>query len=191
MEQTNERGRQSLPQFTSERIYTASNSRLAVRATATVEVQYAPPGEKSFRIKSHSGPGTIRKRVIEPLLGAECENAKPDARADTDINRRNYDFEFERVDDQTGAYLFRVSPKHDNRYLFRGEVWIDGPTCGIRRVEGEPAVNPSFWVRQTQFVHEYGRFGDHWLPLGHRTRVQLKLFGESRLQIEYLKYEWR
>lgn len=191
MEHTNERGRQSMPQFTSERVYKASNSKFAVRATAVVEVQYTPPGEKSFRITNHTGLGTIRKRVIEPLLDAECNNAKPEARAQTDISRRNYDFEFQSIDAETGAYVFRVSPKHENRYLFRGEVWIDALTCGIRRVVGEPAVNPSFWVKRTVFTHDYGRIGDYWLPLGHRTEVQLKWFGDSRLSIDYLKYIWR
>jgi len=191
MEQTNERGRQSMPQFTSERVYTASNSVFAVKATAEVEVKYEPPGEKSFRITRHTGPGTIRKRVIEPLLGAECQNAKPEARVQTDISRRNYDFEFLFIHPETGAYVFRAVPKHENRYLFRGEVWIDGPTCGIRRVIGEPAVNPSFWVKRTVFTHEYDRVGEYWLPRGHRTEVQLRWFGESKLNIDYLKYVWR
>ena len=190
MEQTNEQRQARLPSFVSERVYTAANARFHRSATVTAEVHYSTVGEKTFRIVGQSGSGTIRKRIIEPLLVAECENARPEARARTDICRRNYDFEFVTVDAEHVSYVFRVKPKNPTRYLFIGEVWVDSDTCGIRRIQGEPAVSPSFWVKKTMFFHDYGRFGDFWLPLHHHTEVQLRVFGRSTLDIMYQDYLW-
>jgi hypothetical protein len=49
-------------------------------------------------------------------------------------------------------------------------------------------VRPSFWVKKTEFEHEYGRIGGYWLPVRHRTRVELKIFGHSTLEIDYGGY---
>jgi MoaA/NifB/PqqE/SkfB family radical SAM enzyme len=190
MEQTNEQRQTHLPPFASERIYRAANTRFHREATVVAEVRQSLTGEKTFRIISHEGSRTIQRRVIERLLKAECRNSRPEVRAGTDIRRRNYNFEFLEEDGSGDSYIFTVSPKTPDKYLFRGKIWIDTETCGIRRLEGEPAVSPSFWVTKTAFSHDYGRFGEFWLPLHHRAEVQVRIFGHSTLDIEYRRYVW-
>jgi hypothetical protein len=45
-------------------------------------------------------------------------------------------------------------------------------------------------VKSTEFAHEYDVFGGFWLPVRHRSKAQLRLFGASTLEIEYGGYHW-
>lgn len=190
MERAGERNQETLEAYTSQRVYTAANPRLNKSATMTVEVTYTPPGEKQYRIVDRSGSGSIRGRVLEPILEAECRNAAPEVRAETSIDRRNYGFEFAGFDSERGDAVFHVAPTTRRQHLFKGKIWVDVESCAIRRIEGSPAVSPSFWVRQTDFRHDYAQFGDVWLPVRHHTESKLLLFGRSILDIEYLGYSF-
>lgn len=56
---------------------------------------------------------------------------------------------------------------------------------GSGRMSGQkPAVRPPFWVKRTQCEHEYERSRSYWLPVRHRTRVELRLFGRLTLEID-------
>jgi hypothetical protein len=124
--------------------------------------------------------------VIEPLIAAEIDSGK--ARRDVDITRRNYDFRFAAFDDEAGVYIFQVQPRTANPYLFRGAVWIDAETFAVRRIEGEPATSPSFWVKRSHFVHEYAPLGGFWLPVRLTSEAELRIFGRSQLSITYTEY---
>jgi len=187
MEQANAQRQEQLKSWTSVRRYRAENARWHRWATATAEVQYAAPGVKTYRIVDRAGSKIIVSRVIEPLLAAERNSA----RSETDVCRRNYEFRFLEFDRATASYLFEAVPKNPGKYHFRGKVWIDAGSHGIRRIEGEPARAPSFWVRSTRFVHEYARFGEFWFPVRNHTEVQLRVFGRSALDIEYSGHQWR
>lgn len=190
MERRNEERQQRLPAFRSRRIYTAGSSFLRKRASAEVELTYQPPGIKTFRVISRSGTGAIHKRVILPLLETECRNATAGARRATDVHRRNYEFVFREVEAQTGDYVFAVKPLNGGRYLFDGDIWIEPLTCGIRRMRGQPAKSPSFWVKKTEFTHLYELVDGFWLPVTHHTDVRLRIFGGSELDIVYQDYTW-
>jgi hypothetical protein len=112
------------------------------------------------------------------------------SRVHTDIHRRNYDFAFLEFDAEAGANVFQAAPKAPDKRLFKGKVWIDEATCAVLRIEGEPAVSPSFWVKKTQFRHDYARVEGVWLPVRHHTEVQLRLFGRSTFDIEYVRYSF-
>lgn len=191
MEQANAQRQQQLLSWTSIRRYRAENARLRRWATATAEVQYAAPGEKTYRIVDRAGSNAIVSRVIEPLLATERNTARAEIRAETDVCRSNYQFRLLEFDQATASYVFEALPRNPGRYNFRGKVWIDADSHGIRRIEGEPARPPSFWVRSTRFVHEYARFGEFWLPVRNHTEVQLRIFGRSALDIEYSDHRWQ
>jgi len=173
------------------RRYEAANQRLGKHASVTAEVRSDAPGHWDSTVIARSGSGAVHRMVIRPLMAAERATALGRTRRDVDICRRNYAFTFLRYDGDIGDYVFETRPLHQSKYLFRGAIWIDGESFGIRRIEGEPARSPSFWVRRTSFVHEYARFGPFWFPVRHRSEAQLRLFGESTLTIEYLEHRWR
>jgi hypothetical protein len=51
-----------------------------------------------------------------------------------------------------GQYVLRVSPKSRSKYVYRGKVWVDGTDFAVRRIEAEPAQNPSFWPALTLWL---------------------------------------
>ncbi len=188
MEEAGRTQQASLNVWTGTRVYHAGNKRLGKSVSVTVQVDYTPPGQKSFRVLEQVGSGIIAKLAVFPALEAERRNAAPAIRASTDIARSNYEFHLLGFDPEVHAYIFEVLPRTRNRYRFRGRIWVDADTFGIRRIEGEPSVSPSRWIKRTNFTHEYARFGGYWLPVGHRSRAELHLFGTSTLEIDYREY---
>ncbi len=172
------------------RLYHAENRRLNKQASLLVEYEYTAPDQKTFRALDRSGSGSVQKKVFEPMLKAEIETATTAVRQASEVHRRNYTFAFVGFDPALNAYIFSAEPRTASRYLFRGQVWIDPDDYGIRRIEGEPAQRPSFWVRKTHFVHQYGKFGRYWFPLSNRTEVELRLLGKSEFSIEYFEHQW-
>ena len=155
-----------------------------------IRLDYAAPGQKTYCILESAGSQWIAKRVIQPILEAERQSAVPQNRALTDINRTNYAFRLIEFDAAENAYVFRAVPHFPQRYQFRGRIWVDAETFGVKRVRGAPAISPSFWVKQTEFTHEYGNFSGFWLPVQHRSHADLRLFGRSTLEIDYGEYRW-
>jgi hypothetical protein len=156
-----------------------------------VETRYDAGQGKQFRIVERGGSRAVERRVFVPMLETETANSKPRAREAVDICRRNYVFSLEGLDAATRAFIFTVKPRTDSRYLFRGRIWVDADDFAIQRIEGEPAQRLSFWLRSNRFVHEYAKFGSFWFPILNRTEVQLRLFGKSRMGIDYYGYQWQ
>jgi hypothetical protein len=44
----------------------------------------------------------------------------------------------------------------------------------------------SFWVTRADFVRQYEKIGDFWLPAKDETFVDVKLYGKKILSIEHL-----
>ncbi len=187
MEETVLRQHATLESWTSTRVYTAGNERLKKWATVKAQVDFAAPGTESYIVLERSGMKLIFEKVIQPILNAECENTMN--RAKSEINRSNYDFRLIEFDADQNAYVFEASPRsQNNRFLFRGRVWVDARTFGVRRVVGSPAVKPSFWVKSTEISFEFEEINGFWLPVRHHSMAELKLFGTSTLEIDYGTY---
>jgi hypothetical protein len=154
-----------------------------------VLLEFNAPDQKQFEGKECTGSKGVCKHVFEPLLRAEMANASATARTQSEISHRNYSFEFDGFDAESNSYVFSAAPRTINKYLFRGKIWIDADDFAIRRIDGQPAQNPSFWVKSSHFVHEYRKLGDFWLPMSTRSESELRLFGHSELTIEYFDYE--
>ena len=48
-------------------------------------------------------------------------------------------------------YVLDAQPRSKNKFLFRGQIWVDAKDFAITKVEGEPAVKPSWWTVKTGF----------------------------------------
>jgi hypothetical protein len=56
------------------------------------------------------------------------------------------------------------------------------------RIEGQPARNPSFWVRSVHFVHTYQKVDQFWFASSTHTTSEIRIFGESELTIDNSDY---
>ncbi|MSO19645.1 MAG: hypothetical protein EXQ56_04160 [Acidobacteria bacterium] len=191
MEQRYESQIAEIASYQALRRYEASNPVLAQPALRVLEEDYRSPETRTFHVVERRGPGYMDRLLFNRLMEVESETVRGAVRAQVDLCRRNYDFSFERYESATNLYLFRVLPRTAHPYLFRGSVWIDGNDFAVRRIEGSPAKRPSVWVRETHFVHEFGKFGKYWFPIHHHSEAQLRLFGTATLDISYNNYQWQ
>jgi hypothetical protein len=147
-------------------------------------------GSKQFQVVGTNGWGGARRFVFPRLLDAETEAARPDLRERSRITPENYAFQMDGTEDIRGrtAYVLRIEPKTANKYLARGRIWVDAAEYAIIRVEGEPAKNPSFWIKGVHFVHDYDKSGSFWFPVSDHSVTDVRLFGVTKMTIEYFDY---
>jgi outer membrane lipoprotein-sorting protein len=159
-------------------------------AEMVVNVTYRAPNSKEFSVVSQSGSKLIIDRVFKKLLEGEQEAANEENRRNTTLTTDNYDFTsagYENTPD--GArYVLNLLPKTKNKYLYRGKIWVDAKDFAVVRIEGEPAKNPSFWIKKTEVRHRYVKVNDFWLPAENHTESVIRLGGRAILSIEYKDY---
>jgi hypothetical protein len=159
-------------------------------ADMVVRADYQAPNKKVFTIVSESGSGTVRKRAFKKLLEAEQESMREENQQRSAITPENYTFqlvEYQKTDTDE-FYVLDAQPRNKNKFLFRGHIWVNAKDFAITRVEGEPAVNPSWWTVRTDFKRRYQKIGDFWLPESNESNTKVRVFGTAFLSIEYRDY---
>jgi outer membrane lipoprotein-sorting protein len=161
------------------------------KASMVVRSDYQAPNRKEFTIVSESGSGTVRDRVFKKLLEAEQESMRDENQQRSAITPDNYTFQLSDYE-KTGAeefYVLDAQPRSKNKFLFRGRIWVSAKDFAITRVEGEPAVNPSWWTLKTDFKRRYQKVGDFWLPESNESETKVRVLGTAVLSIEYRDYQ--
>ena len=160
------------------------------KAQMVVAVKATPAG-KDFTIESQSGSKFIAEHVFRKLLDGEKEAGTNQGRDRTALNSSNYNFTLDSVDTsgETPVYVLQVSPKTDEKYLYRGKIWVDGKDFAVTRIEAEPAKSPSVWVKKTAINHKYEKIDQFWLPEENRTDSMIRFGGHALLSIEYKDYK--
>ena len=176
--------------YTAYRHYVLDNQRFHKRAEMVVRITCLQNGSKQFDTISATGWGGARKHVFSKLLQAEAEASQPGFRERSRITPENYTFEMEGAETLDGrpVYVMTIAPKTPNKYLMRGRIWVDAEEYAIVRIEGQPAKNPSFWIKSVQFVHSYEKSGSFWLPVSDRSESEARIFGGTEVTIEYFNY---
>lgn len=182
----------ALVQFNGTRVY-----RLQYRgfpsdrdAEMVVKMTYHAPNTKEFTVVSQSGSKFVIDRVFKKLLEGEQEAANDENRRNTALSTENYDFTpagYETTP-EGAQYVLNLLPKTKNKFLYRGKIWVDAKDFAVVRIEGEPAKNPSFWIKKTEVKHRYVKVNDFWLPAENRTESVIRLGGKATLSIEYKDY---
>jgi outer membrane lipoprotein-sorting protein len=160
-------------------------------ADMVIRADYQAPNKKEFTILSESGSGTVRHKVFQKLLEAERESMSEENQQRTAMTPENYTFQL--VDYQkTDAgefYVLDAQPRTKNKFLFQGRIWVDAKDFAVTRVEGQPAVNPSWWTVETDFKRSYRKIGDFWLPESNESETKVRVFGTAFLTVEYREYQ--
>jgi len=161
------------------------------KADMVVRAEYEAPNKKVFTIVSESGSGTVRSRVFKKLLEAEQESMRDENQQRSAITPQNYTFELTdyQTIDGNGLYVLDAQPLTKNKFLFRGRIWVDAKDFAITQVEGEPAVNPSWWTVKTDFKRSYRKLGSFWLPESNESETKVRIFGSAVLTIKYGEYQ--
>ena len=150
-------------------------------------VNFVPPDIKTYKIIEARGNSRGEKMVRE-LLDREIDAAKTGY--SSDITRTNYDFVFLRRENfgDVPEYVLGILPKRKDKSLLRGQIWVDASTFRIRRVEGVPAKNPSFWLKNIHITLQFAQLGGMWVPVTFDAIATIRLFGEYTLAGLNIRY---
>jgi hypothetical protein len=188
----NEQRAASLKGYVSRRIYNLRyKGSLGQReAQLVVDVFYESPSTKTYSILSQSGSKFLVDRVFRKLLNSEQEALEEENRRQTEMSRRNYEFEFagEETSERGHFYTLRLKPRVNNKFLYVGTIRVDANEFAIASIDAEPAKNPSFWMNNTHIEHQYKKVGDFWLPHQNRSTSHVRLGGSADLTIDYVSY---
>ena len=157
-------------------------------STVIAAVGFQPPDIKKWAIEQRSG-SERGELVVRKVLEIEAESAREVK--DVPFSRRNYDFRYLGIDElnHQRCYLLEISPKRKDKTLLRGRVWVDANSYRIRRFEGEPAKNPSWWVKNVELSLSYGDARGMWLQTEGRGVADVRLFGRYTMTESDLSYQ--
>lgn len=187
---SNQKRARNLQHYTEDRHYQVEFRGFPpLAASMDVEVTYDAPSSKSFRVLSQTGSKLLIDCVLKKLLENEKAAAK-DPRL-TALAPQNYIFTLVGTEAPAGQklFIFKVEPRVDGKFLYRGTIWVDAKDFAVAKIEAEPARNPSFWIKWTQIHHVYSKTGDFWLPERNRSETKVRLGGTAVLTIDYGAYD--
>jgi hypothetical protein len=157
-------------------------------ATMEVEVNFDAPATKHFTIVSTTGSKLIQTRVFHRLLETEEQAGDASNRRHSELGPDNYTFSLAGTEGTN--YVLNVEPKVENRFLYRGKIWVDAHDFAVTRIEAQPARNPSFWTTKSMIHHTYQKVDNgFYLPRENKTVTNVRLGGVATLTIEYSSYQ--
>jgi hypothetical protein len=190
MQDRNQARAAALKHFHSVRHYSVEYRGYAAKIAAAMEVEadYDAASGKTFRIVSTSGSKLLIDKVLKRLIESETDAGKQHS---AELNTTNYTFSLAGTESVDGrpAYILEVAPLTDNKYLYRGKIWVDAADFALARIEASPARNPSFWISSTAIHHRYEKTGSFWLPAQNESDTDVRVGGKAVLRIDYGKYQ--
>lgn len=144
------------------------------------QINFVPPDVKTYKIVKTSG-NSLGAKFVRELLSSETSSTR--AEHSTEISRTNYDFVFLRQQNfgDIPEYVFAIFPKRKDKYLLRGQIWVDAHNSRIRQIEGVPARSLSFWLKDLHITLQYGELGGMWVPVTFDAIAEIRILGEFTL----------
>lgn len=160
------------------KVFSGDNPQPASEVTA--RIKFVPPDIWTYQVTEAKGSG-IAEKMIRELLDREIESGK--RRRGSNITRANYDFIFLRRENfgQIPEYVLGIVPKRKDKFLLRGEIWVDASTFRIRRIEGVPAKIPSFWIKNIHITLQLAELGGMWMPVTFDAVGTVRFVGQYTL----------
>jgi hypothetical protein len=186
----NEERRTALHDYTVLRTYQVVDLKGKVHAEEIGRMEFLSPDKKAFTVTSESGSAVVRHMALNPLINSEIETAAGKEHHDSAISADNYSLDL-LGEQQVGPYrcfVAKAVPKRKDKYLFEGKLWIDVKDYSVVRIEGHPAKKLSFWIQRVDFVRQYQKIHEFWLPQKDQTLVQVRLYGKKVLTIDHRDY---
>jgi hypothetical protein len=180
----------TLVNYTALRTYQVMDPNGKVHAEEIGQMEYRAPDQKKFVVTSEKGSVVVRRLALHALIASEVETTAGKQHHDSAISPANYTLDVLGAQ-QVGPYHCFVAhaiPKRSDKYLFEGKVWIDAEDYAVVRIEGHPAKKLSFWIRRADFVRQYQKIDDFWLPQRDMTFVDVRLYGKKVLTIDHNDY---
>jgi hypothetical protein len=157
------------------------------KSQVIADITFVPPDFKKYATQQSDGSG-LGERIVRRMLESEAALAKDSS--SSDLSRDNYDFRFIREEGVSGqrCYVLELLPRRKDKNLLRGNIWVDANTHLLHRAEGEPARNPSWWLRDVRIVLLYAGVGGMWLQTASEVTANVRILGQSTIVSHDVKY---
>jgi hypothetical protein len=179
----------SLQAYSATRTYRAQAG-MGKKAELQAMVDFESPSTKRFRVLSEEGAGIFRQTVFRRMMQAEVDALQPEQKRRSALSPENYRFKLagEHTVDGYRCWVLEAEPLREDKYLFRGRIYVDSRDFALVRVEGSPAKMPSFWTKKIGFIRDYRKIRGYWLPVRDESVTQVRLFGESVVTVDHSNY---
>jgi hypothetical protein len=189
LEKTQSQGRLHTPyQMLREyRLFGAKSSSADSKVVA--EVNFRPPTSKDYKIQNSSG-SKRGEQVVRRVLDHEVQATSNGSQSRTALTRDNYDFTFiaEEALDGQPCYLLQLKPKRKETDLISGKAWVDKQSFLVRRIEGEVAKTPSWWLKRVRVKLAFADLEGTWVQTNFEAVADVRMVGTHTLTSRILDY---
>ncbi len=178
-----------LPRQIVREYHVTTPSNISSDSEIVAQMDFAPPPGK-YVIQKRMGSlraEFVVKNVLQRELEISVSNQKLRSAA---ITHENYDFRLlgdESIDGHS-CFVLQMVPKRDQPELIRGRVWVDQQSFLIRRIDGDLAKSPSWWVKAAHVDIRFAEFRGVWLQTSWQAIAQIRCFGDQELTSRVLNY---
>jgi outer membrane lipoprotein-sorting protein len=155
-----------------------------------VAVEFRPPRSKDYWIQKSTGDSRGVK-VVRRILDHEMEDtAKGTQFGTASLSPENYDFSYvgeEAIDGQP-CYRLALKPRRKETYLVAGDAWLDKRSFLVRRIEGELAKSPSWWLKNVKVTLSFAELEGAWLQTGMQALADVRVLGPYTLSSTMLDF---
>lgn len=169
--------------------YSVTTDRFGLKAEMVARVRRDRVTGKTYEIVSRTGSPVIQTHVFDALLEAEIATSQQGGEL---LTRENYTFHLSGKQDYNGipCYVLETEPKHKEKRLLKGRLWVDAEDFGVVHVEGHPTESLSFWVGRPMIVQDYQKQSGFWWASRRHSYIDNIWLGKSDLVIDYSDYQF-
>lgn len=151
-------------------------------------VNFEPPSSRSYTIQKSTG-SSRGEQVVRHVLQQETQASDKEIEASA-VNTQNYNFSYlgEAISDGQACYRLALQPKRKEKNLVVGEALVDQRTFQVRRILGDLAKTPSWWLKKVHVEMGFGNVQGAWLETNLRAEADVRIFGPHTLTSELLDY---
>jgi hypothetical protein len=158
-------------------------------SAVVAEITFVPPTTKEYKIVEASG-SSRGEGVVRHILDSESK-ATATGNAPGAVSRKNYDFTYlgEGVLDGRRCYILGMQPKRKDKDLVIGRAWVDNQTFLVRRIQGQMAKLPSWWLKSVDVTLDFDEAGGMWLQTRTKAVAEVRVFGTHVLTAHAVKFQ--
>ena len=174
--------------FTVKRDYQLLDKQDQQKAQVVANITVLPPDSKQYNIERSSGG--MGEKVLRDVLSKETESSGDAQRKE--LSLQNYDFQLlgEETLDGQRCFLLSMNPRREEKDLLRGKLWVDAETYNVRRVEGTPAKNPSWWLHNLHILMSFAEVDGMWLRTFTHAVADVRFKGKYVMESRDLEYRF-
>lgn len=152
--------------------------------------RYSAPKTLEFKPLKFIGDSFVKTNVIARLLKSEADHVQNDDPTSTALSAENYKFKYKGIEELDGrlVHVFELKPRQKRPGLVKGKMYLDVHTGALRRVAGELAKSPSFFVKKLEFVQDYAEIAGFTFPVHTVSTAKTRIVGRATVEMTIRDY---